>query len=99
MAFDSPAALLGAIREGRQTPAQLVGLLNVSHATSLISSPSRRPSRKKKKKTDSVRPRSLSGSMFWQTSEELLRSIGRDVPNILRELHVVHHSLAFAFLL
>ena len=42
---------------------------------------------------------SLSGSMFWQTSEELLRSIGRDVPNILRELHVVHHSLAFAFLL
>jgi len=50
MAFDSPAALLGAIREGRQTPAQLLGLLNVSHATSLISSPSRRPSRKKKKK-------------------------------------------------
>ena len=34
MAFDSPAALLGAIREGRQTPAQLLGLLNVSHATS-----------------------------------------------------------------
>ena len=98
MAFDSPAALLGAIREGRQTPAQLLGLLNVSHATSLISSPSRRPSRKKKKKTDSVDTRSTLSDL-WQTSEDLLRSIGRDVPNILRELHVVHHSLAFAFLL
>lgn len=98
MAFDSPAALLGAIREGRQTPAQLLGLLNVSHAT-LISSPSRRPSRKKKKKlTASTLALNSLGSML-QTSEELLRSIGQDVPNILRELHVVHHSLAFAFLL
>ena len=67
MAFDSPAALLGAIREGRQTPAQLLGLLNVSHATSLISSPSRRPSRKKKKKTDSVdlALNSLGGIYFF----------------------------------